>query len=214
MNIFLTIILVFLLPAVLAAKLFLQPLVDNVRIVTGTIAMYNNLNQAVPNAMVYVTATDPTGGTYTAVTGSDGTDDFQISGVKKPSDEWCFEETDISHATMTYSPADNNVISACESGRVYGDGGDMLALTTPQGSSLTNRPNSFNPATMIEMYLPDATDWSITIFNIAGRKVAEIAGTGRQRRATTNWNADGYASGYISTGRRSGVSCNMKAIIN
>lgn len=82
---------------------------------TCTVTIYDNENQPVPNATVYVTATGPTGEVdYNGVTGPDGTAYFETSRIKNPSGVWCFEVTDITHSSLTYNSAGNNVTEACE----------------------------------------------------------------------------------------------------
>ena len=80
---------------------------------TCTVTIYDNENQPVPNATVYVTATGPTGGDDQGITGSDGTVYFETSSIKKPSGEWCFEVNYVTHGSY---PDDNTVTKACESG--------------------------------------------------------------------------------------------------
>ena len=86
---------------------------------TCTVTIYDNENDPVPNAIVYVTVTGPTGGNYQSTTGSDGTVYFETSRIKNPSGEWCFEVTDVTHGLLQYDSDDNNVTKACESGWVY-----------------------------------------------------------------------------------------------
>ena len=54
------------------------------------VTINDNNSNPVSGASVYVTASGPTGGNYSGVTGSDGTVTLTTSGVKKPSGEWCF----------------------------------------------------------------------------------------------------------------------------
>lgn len=58
-----------------------------------------------------------------------------------------------------------------------------------------NYPNPFNPSTGIELALPQASDWNIGIFNVAGQKVAEFSGFSEAGTVKVNWNADNMASG-------------------
>ncbi|SYZ72446.1 Thermophilic serine proteinase (modular protein) [Candidatus Zixiibacteriota bacterium] len=65
----------------------------------------------------------------------------------------------------------------------------------PEGFQLRNYPNPFNPVTTIEMNLPQASTWTISIYNITGQKVAEYSGYSESGVTTVNWDAKGNASG-------------------
>jgi len=62
-----------------------------------------------------------------------------------------------------------------------------------------NYPNPFNPITIIKYDLPKASDVSLFIFDILGRKVKELVNTGQQPgRYEVRFNASNFASGvYI-----------------
>jgi PKD repeat protein len=177
---------------------------------TCTVTIHDELNQAVPNATVYVTATGPTGGDYNGTTLSDGTVYFETSGIKKPTGEWCFEVTNVTHATMTYNSAGNDVTMACESGPVYRRAAGIL----PTEFSISNYPNPFNPSTVIEMSLPVASEWNISIFNIVGRKVAEFNGFNEAGRVMVSWDASNQATGvYFYKGRAGQFSATRKMML-
>ena len=131
----------------------------------------------VGSATVYVTASGSTGGNYSGITGGDGTVTFTTSGVKKPSGEWCFEVTDVTHATLTYNSSANHVTSACESGWVYGfDGLASYQEQLPDRFGLNqNRPNPFNPVTTISYALPSASYVKLVVYNMMGQEVATLA---------------------------------------
>jgi hypothetical protein len=57
-----------------------------------------------------------------------------------------------------------------------------------------NYPNPFNPATTIEMSLPVASDWTLTIYNINGQKVKDFAGHSEAGMHQVVWEAN-VASG-------------------
>lgn len=57
-----------------------------------------------------------------------------------------------------------------------------------------NFPNPFNPSTSFSIRLPSESDYSITIFNLQGQKVAELNGHGIGHVVET-WDATGLASG-------------------
>ncbi len=161
-----------------------------------TVYIRDNKNQPVPGATVYVTATGPTGGSYNGLTGADGSVAFQTAdGFKKPSGEWCFEVTDVTHATLTYDPASNNVTGACESGPVLKNvRGDMAAV--PDDFSLSNHPNPFNPSTVIAFDLPQDSYVRIDIYNIIGQKVESLVdGHLSAGRYSYEWDGSHAASG-------------------
>lgn len=65
----------------------------------------------------------------------------------------------------------------------------------PSELGLKNYPNPFNRTTTIELSLPVASDWVISIFNIAGQKVAGFEGHDDAGIATVEWEALDQASG-------------------
>jgi len=117
--------------------------------------------------------------------------------------------------TLTYTSQTTDI----SSGRVD-DGGDdwgLFSITTPgesnSGGTLVgihketpsvlseyhlyqNYPNPFNPTTTISFNLPVSEKVTVSVFNIAGQKIATLldtklnAGTG-----TVQWNAEGFSSG-------------------
>jgi len=160
---------------------------------TCTVTIYDDNNLPLANATVHVTYDGPTGGSGNGVTGSDGTVYFETTGFKKPSGEWCFEVTDVTHATHTYDPASNNVTNACESGPVYGANPNA---SVPENFSLGNKPNPFNPSTTIAFALPNATHVRLEVFNIVGQRVTLLAdGYYQPGEYSAEWDGSGVASG-------------------
>jgi PKD repeat protein len=160
---------------------------------TCTVLMYDTNANPVSGATVYVTATGPTSGTYNGVTAADGTVSFETSGFKKPVGEWCFEVTNVTHATLTYDVGANVVTKACESGPVFKNGDELLPADFALGQ---NRPNPFNPATEIAFSLPQAGHVTLHIYNVAGQKVAtlvdEVVSAGTH---VVQWDASTFSSG-------------------
>jgi hypothetical protein len=160
--------------------------------------IYNSSGQPLANATVYLTATGPVGGTYSALTGSDGVAFVETGKTKNCSGEWCFEVTDVSHATYLYDAGSNIVTQACESGWVYSfDGIASANRQTPDHFTLEqNRPNPFNPVTEIAFNLPEGSMVRLEIFNITGQRVAVLAdGYYDAGRYSVTWNASRQTSG-------------------
>ncbi len=58
-----------------------------------------------------------------------------------------------------------------------------------------NYPNPFNPSTVISFSLPQASDYTLTIYNVTGQEVASFAGTAEAGEHGVEWIVDGEASG-------------------
>lgn len=58
-----------------------------------------------------------------------------------------------------------------------------------------NHPNPFNPVTIINAFLPVASDYSMTVYNIAGQKVTEFNGFSEAGNVTFEWDGSVHASG-------------------
>jgi len=162
---------------------------------TCTVTIYDANDLGISGATVFVTATGPTGGSYSGTTGADGTVYFETSGRKKPSGEWCFEVTNVTHATYTYDSGANMVTSACESGPVFKWYTKNAEVLPDKFTLEQNYPNPFNPTTDITLSLPVASDWKITIYNVAGQKVKQFSGFSDAGIVTVRWEASRQASG-------------------
>lgn len=162
----------------------------------ATITIFDASEQPVANANVSVTATGPAGGIGTAATNTNGQVSFQTSKVKNPSGEWCFEVTNVTHASDTYDSGANHMTKTCESGVVFSDG-DAIVLGLPSSFGLNqNYPNPFNPTTEISFSLAAASNVSLEVFNITGQKVEVLAnGSFDAGTHSISWNASDMPSG-------------------
>ncbi len=76
-----------------------------------------------------------------------------------------------------------------------------------------NYPNPFNPTTTINLALPVASEWHITIINIAGQVVDEFHGYGGPGVVSIEWNASAYASGVYLYRAEAGTFTQTKKMI-
>jgi len=174
-----------------------------------TVWIVDQNGAAVANATVYVTATGPVGGTYSGLTVSDGSVFFETGKTRDCSGEWCFEVTDVTHASCTYDAAANLVTKSCESGDVFGTG-DAIAR---QGETLPktfwlgpNNPNPFTGATTIKFNLVKPGYTRLEVFNAAGRRVAKLVDRDMPAGMhAVKWNADGVPAGVYFCRLISGV---------
>lgn len=134
----------------------------------ATVTIEDVNDAPVANATVTLLATGPVGGTYSGLTGADGTLTVKTGKVKNSTGEWCFEVTNVTHATLTYEPADNAVTKACESGVVFGAGSDRVQ------TAFAAQPNPFNPATEIRFALSQAGPVRLQLFDVRGRLVSTL----------------------------------------
>jgi serine protease len=151
----------------------------------------------VANATVYVTATGPVGGTFSGLTGADGSVFFETGKTRSCGGEWCFEVTNVTHATCTYDAGANVVTVSCESGHVSSNGEPIATHHVRQGFYLApNYPNPFSGATVIGFNLPKDGHARLEVFNAAGKRVALLVDRGMPagfHRVT--WEASDVPSG-------------------
>jgi PKD repeat protein len=175
----------------------------------GTIYIFDASNQAVSNATVYATATGPVSGDFSGTTGTDGSVRFETGKTRDCAGEWCYEVTNVTHASCTYNSSANVVTKACESGPVYKE----IITTLPGEFSLKNCPNPFNPTTTIEMGLPFASDWTVTIYNITGQRIKQFNGHSNAGIVRLEWDASAHASGIYFYKAQAGHNTLTKKMI-
>jgi hypothetical protein len=79
--------------------------------------------------------------------------------------------------------------------------GNMLAVNTAKVSPpsafalLQNYPNPFNAGTMIRFALPEASGWSLRVYNVVGQLVKEFKGQAEAGLVSVHWDAANAASG-------------------
>ena len=161
--------------------------------VSGTceVVVVDDAGQGVGDATVTVSYDGPTSGTLSGTTVTGGTVNFNSGKKKSPSGEWCFEVTNITHASLSYNSGANVVTRSCESGNVYRNGAP-LAKTF----GLRSQPNPFNPVTKVEFNLERKSMVSVEIFDARGVLVAilqdDLMGAGLH---SVTWDANDQASG-------------------
>ncbi|RKX21698.1 MAG: hypothetical protein DRP35_03670, partial [Candidatus Zixiibacteriota bacterium] len=163
---------------------------------TCTVTIFDQGNAPLANATVYVDYDGPTSGSLNGVTSADGTVSFQGSSMKRPAGEWCFEVTNVTSGTHPYDAGSNAVTRACESGPVYKTDNFVSQLLPSVYALDQNYPNPFNPATGISFSLPKASHVTLTVYNIMGQKVAELAnGEMPAGNHAVEWDASAMSSG-------------------
>ena len=73
------------------------------------------------------------------------------------------------------------------------NGNAYKTTVMPTEFSVNSYPNPFNPVATISMELPSVSDWSITIYNVVGQRVAQFSGT--DQVVDVKWDASGEATG-------------------
>jgi hypothetical protein len=65
----------------------------------------------------------------------------------------------------------------------------------PTDFAVKSYPNPFNPVATVEMSLPVASDWTITVFNVVGQRVVDFNGYSNAGVVKVQWDASNEASG-------------------
>ena len=148
----------------------------------------------VGGATVTVSYDGATSGTTSGTTAADGTVTLLSSGLKKPIGEWCFDVTNITHASLSYDAASNVTTRSCESGDINSANDRKIVVT--EFSLGQNSPNPFNPMTEIKFNLPRSSNVMLKIYNVRGQVVTTLANgsMGAGQHAVT-WDARQHPSG-------------------
>ncbi|PKK83873.1 MAG: hypothetical protein CVT49_06375 [candidate division Zixibacteria bacterium HGW-Zixibacteria-1] len=94
------------------------------------------------------------------------------------------------------------------------NGNTFKTAIVPGGFSIRNYPNPFNPVTTLEMSLPAASDWNISLFNINGQRVASFDGRSEAGVVSVVWDASKFASGiYFYQARAGNFSATEKLML-
>jgi hypothetical protein len=161
---------------------------------TCVVTVVDDGGAPVDGATVTVSYDGPTNGSTSGTTAANGSVTLQSGGVKKPSGEWCFEVTKVTHGTLTYDAGSNVTTRSCESGDV--NGANDLRLVSREFSLDQNSPNPFNPMTQIKFNLPRATNVRLTVYNVRGQAVVTLrSGIMSAGQHAVTWDARQHPSG-------------------
>ena len=76
------------------------------------------------------------------------------------------------------------------------EGNPVLAKWVPDKFALMqNYPNPFNPTTTISFTLPETSEYTLDVYNVAGQKVQTLSGTHEAGLVEIEWDASHVASG-------------------
>ena len=63
-----------------------------------------------------------------------------------------------------------------------------------------NFPNPFNPETEITLFMPETSDWKLTIYNIAGQQIRSFEGTDPAGEVVVRWNGLDQSGREVASG--------------
>jgi hypothetical protein len=73
------------------------------------------------------------------------------------------------------------------------NGNAYKTTVMPTEFKVSSYPNPFNPVATISLELPSVSDWTITIYNVVGQRVAQFSGT--DQIVEVKWDASNEATG-------------------
>jgi len=84
----------------------------------------------------------------------------------------------------------------------------------PANYSLTNYPNPFNPATVIELRMPVASDYTIDVYNVLGQRVANYSGNSEAGVVSVTFDGTLHGSGvYFYRAQAGSFSATEKMVM-
>ena len=94
------------------------------------------------------------------------------------------------------------------------DGSPVNAKLVPSSYALhQNYPNPFNPTTVISFALPVRSDYSLTIYNVAGQVVKSFSGSADAGEVQVEWDARSTASGMYFYRLQAGSFTDTKKMV-
>jgi serine protease len=131
--------------------------------------------------------------TLSGITGTDGQVTLTTARKSYATTDYCFEVTNLTHASLAYDSGANLVTLSCEGGDVFGADERRLAADVRLSQ---NTPNPFNPMTEIAFNLPGGAHVSLKVYDVRGQVVAVLVdrtlGAGIH---TELWDGRGHPSG-------------------
>ncbi len=123
--------------------------------------------------------------------------------------EYAFDAANNVTRVLVYNNTDKDVSFTGEFINTNGSVVVSIEMATYDGAPITakevelptefalnqNYPNPFNPSTNISFALPTASNYTLTIYNVAGQKVADFAGNAEAGIVNVEWDASNQASG-------------------
>ncbi len=91
-------------------------------------------------------------------------------------------------------------LTGVEAASYDGFGVETFVRNLPHEFSVGNYPNPFNPSTTISLALPEASNWSVRIFNIAGQLVKEYAGEAEAGTVEVRWDGADSRGEAVASG--------------
>ncbi|MBU8869269.1 MAG: S8 family serine peptidase [Gemmatimonadales bacterium] len=159
----------------------------------AAITILDDGGSPVPGATVTALYTGDITGTLSGVTGTDGIVVLNTGRKAYATVDFCYEVTNVTHASLTYDSDANVVTKACEGGDVFS--ADARRIPTEFALS-QNSPNPFNPMTKIQFNLPRDSNVSLRVYNLRGQVVETLVD--RSMSAGEHfvmWDASSHASG-------------------
>ncbi|MCP4573961.1 MAG: hypothetical protein GY838_16500 [bacterium] len=155
------------------------------------VTIVNDGGAAVSGATVSGVFTGDATVSASGVTGTGGTVAIRTGKKYTGTNEFCFEVTGVTHASLGYDAGANAVTKACESGDVF-RGGEIASPVL----AFRNNPNPFNPMTVIEFNLAKDSEVLVRIYNARGHLAdTPVAGTLTSGFHAITWHAVDRPSG-------------------